>query len=255
MRMRVRRVTRIRLGQLGFVIVLFGALELLVDSGVINALILSRPSETAIRLWRDLGSEELWASFATTVQEVAIALLLSLLIGAAAGFALHRFLTFRRAVEPLMVAFYSAPAILLYPVFLTFFGEGSVTVIIMAVVLGSVPIAINVAVGLGSIAAIWRKVGRSLNATGRQMFFKIMVPAAMPTIATGFRLGLTFALVGVIALEFLTYSGGLGKLVSWRYFVFDTDGVYAAIILVAVIAVLINAALNAMENRVRSRWQ
>jgi hypothetical protein len=44
----------------------------------------------------------------------------------------------------------------------------------------------------------------------------------------------------VIALEFLTYSGGLGRLISWRYFVFDTDGVYAVIVLVAAIAILIN---------------
>jgi len=252
--MRLRRKAKIRLGQLAFVAVFFAALEALVGAGVINELVLSRPSLTAVRLWHDLGSAELWLSFWTTVQEVAVALLLSLVIGAAIGYALYRFLTFRRAVEPLMVAFYSAPAILLYPVFMTFLGQGSETVVTMAVVLGAVPIAINVAVGFAGIEAIWRKVGRSLNATRNQMLWKIMIPAATPTIVTGFRLGLTFALVGVIALEFLTYSGGLGKLVSWRYFVFDTDGVYAAIVLVAAIAILINTALNILEQRVRSRW-
>ena len=135
-----------------------------------------------------------------------------------------------------------------------FFGQGSGTVIIMSVVLATVPVAINVAVGFSGIAPIWRKVGRSLHTTRGQMFFNIMVPAAMPTIVTGFRFGLTFALVGVVALEFLTYSGGLGRLVSWRYFVFDTDGVYAAILLVAAIAIVINALLSALERRVRRRW-
>jgi NitT/TauT family transport system permease protein len=97
-------------------------------------------------------------------------------------------------------------------------------------------------------------VGRSLNATSPQMLFRIMIPAATPIIATGFRLGLTFGLIGVIALEFLTYSGGLGRLISWRYFIFDTEGVYSAIALVAAISILINSLLNTMERRIRGRW-
>ena len=252
--MRLKRAHTVRAAQLGIVLTVAVALELLVDHGVINDLILSRPSQMIVRLWQDFGGEELWVSFAVTARDVVIAVTLSLSIGTAMGYALHRFFMLRRALEPLLVAFYSAPAVLLYPIFMIFFGQGNETVVVMAVVLATVPVAINVAVGFNSIAPIWRKVGRSLHTTRAQMFFSIMVPAAMPTIVTGFRLGLTFALVGVVALEFLTYSGGLGKLVSWRYFVFDTDGVYAAILLVAAIAIVINALLSALERRVRRRW-
>jgi ABC-type nitrate/sulfonate/bicarbonate transport system permease component len=101
---------------------------------------------------------------------------------------------------------------------------------------------------------LWTKVALSLNADKSDLIKKVLVPAAVPTIVTGFRLGLTFSLTTVVALEFLTYSGGLGRLVSWRYFVFDTQGVYAAIVLVMVIAILLNAALTALEAQVRSRW-
>jgi NitT/TauT family transport system permease protein len=110
------------------------------------------------------------------------------------------------------------------------------------------------AVGFAGIEPIWRKVGRSLNATPTQMLTRILIPAATPIIVTGFRLGLTFALIGVVSLEFLTYSGGLGRLISWRYYIFDTDGVYAAILLVAMIAITINALLTGLEQRVRGRW-
>jgi NitT/TauT family transport system permease protein len=252
--MRLKRQAKIRLGQAAIILGLVVALELLVGTGMISRLVLSKPSVIAERLITDLVTAEFWEALATSVIEVVLALFFSLLIGTGVGYVLYRFRMFRQAVEPMLVAFYSAPAVLLYPVFLTLFGQGTMTVVTMAVVLGSVPIAINIAVGLGSIAPIWRKVGRSLNATSRQMLFQIMVPAATPIIVTGFRLGLTFALVGVIALEFLTYSGGLGKLVSWRYFVFDTEGVFAAIVLVMTIAVIINALLNLLEGRVRSRW-
>jgi NitT/TauT family transport system permease protein len=140
------------------------------------------------------------------VQEVATALGLTLLIGSILGYAFYRFGAFRAATEPVLVAFYSAPAILLYPIFLTFLGQGSATVITMAVILGAVPIAINMAVGLSGIAPIWRKVGRSLHAGTVQMLTRILIPAATPVIVTGFRVGLTFALIGVISLEFLTYA-------------------------------------------------
>lgn len=252
--MRLKRKARIRLGQAAIVAAIVMAFEVLVGTGAISRLVMSRPSVIAARLWTDIVTAEFWEAFATSVMEVLLALFFSLLIGIGVGYVLYRYKLFREAVEPMLVAFYSAPAVLLYPVFLTFFGQGTMTVVTMAVVLGSVPIAINIAVGLAGIAPIWRKVGRSLNASNRQMLFSILVPAATPIIVTGFRLGLTFALVGVIALEFLTYSGGLGKLVSWRYFVFDTEGVFAAITLVMTIAIIINTLLNLLESRVRSRW-
>jgi NitT/TauT family transport system permease protein len=252
--MRVNRKIAIRLGHLLFAAILIVALEALVRQGVVSQLVVSRPSQIGTRLWEDMATSELWVSLATTVREVTIALVLSLSIGTVLGYTLYRFRIFRRAVEPMLVAFYSAPAVLLYPIFMFFLGPGGATVITMSVILGAVPIAINVAVGFASIEPIWRKVGRSLNATQSQMLFRIMVPAATPIIVTGFRLGLTFALIGVVALEFLTYSGGLGRLISWRYFVFDTDGVYSAIVLVSALAILINAALTTFELRVRSRW-
>src|SRR5688572_23517414 len=229
--MRVRRRARIFAIQLAVVTLLVVLAELLVESGVISKLVLAKPSAIAVRVFSDLGTAEFWGTFATTLLEVAAALAIAAGLGVPLGLTLYRYRLFRRALEPILIAFYSAPSILLYPIFLTFFGEGSTTVICMAVVLGIVPIAINFSVGLSGVEPIWRKLGRSLNATASQMMIRIMLPAATPIIFAGFRLGFTFALVGVIGVEFLTYSGGLGRLVSWRYFAFDSEGVFAAITL------------------------
>lgn len=253
--MTLNRKTRIRIGHLVFVMAFFAVLEGLVASDVVSALILSRPTEIFVQLWLDLQRVEFWQSIRVTAFEVAAAVTLALVIGSLIGLAFSRLPLFRRAIEPGLVAFYSAPALLLYPLFVTLLGPGSATVIAMAVILGSVPIAINVAVGFAGIEPIWRKVGRSLNASQTQMLFRILVPAAIPTIVTGFRLGLTFSLIAVISLEFLLYSGGLGRLVSWRYFVFDTAGVYSAILLVILISMSINGLLSLLERTIRSRWQ
>ncbi len=252
--MRIGPKAKIRLGYGVLVAVLAAALELIVRSGRISRLVLSPPSEIATRLGGDLQSGEFWLALATTLREVLIALAVSFLLGGVLGALFFRFRIFRRALEPLLVAFYSSPALLCYPVLMTVLGQASATVIAMAVLLGTVPIAINVAVGFSSIDRIWIKVGRSMNASRGQMLVKVLIPAATPIIATGLRMGLTFALIGVVSLEFLTYSGGLGRLISWRYFIFDTEGVYSAIVLVAAIAILINASLNKAEASVRARW-
>jgi NitT/TauT family transport system permease protein len=252
--MQLSRAAMIRIVHVAFAVVLIAALESLVASGQLSELILSRPSRVAVRLWHDLFGAELWQSLGVTLREVVAAFALSMVVGSGLGLAFYRYRAVRRALEPPLVAFYSAPAILLYPVFITLLGAGSATVIVMAVIIGATPIAINVAVGLAGIEPIWRKVGRSLLATPWQMLLRILLPAAIPTIVTGFRLGLTFALIAVISLEFLLYSGGLGKLVSWRYYTFDTDGVYSAIVLVAAVAVIMNGRLNGLEAWARRRW-
>jgi ABC-type nitrate/sulfonate/bicarbonate transport system permease component len=253
------RALRSRPGSLGlshllFLALLGGVLETMVRGGAISQLVVSAPSQVAQRLWSDLAGAELWVSFAETAVEVAASLALSLLVGCGLGWVFHRFGRFRRAAEPLLIAFYSAPAMLLYPVLMTFLGQGAALIIAMAVVLGSVPIAINVAVGFAGIDRLLIKVGRSMRATPAQMMTHILIPAATPVIVTGFRVGLTFALIAVISLEFLTYSGGLGRLISWRYYIFDTAGVYSAIVLVTLIAVAINTLLTLLEQRVRARW-
>jgi ABC-type nitrate/sulfonate/bicarbonate transport system permease component len=245
---------KLRLSHLAFFVVLVGALEAIVKSGAISQLVVSAPSEIADRLWSDLAGAELWISFAETAGEVAVSLLLSMLVGCSLGGLFYRFGLFRQAMEPLLIAFYSAPAMLLYPVLMAVLGQGSALIISMAVILGSVPIAVNVSVGFSSIDRILIKVGRSLRASPSQMLNLILIPAATPVIVTGFRVGLTFALIAVISLEFLTYSGGLGRLISWRYYTFDTTGVYSAIVLVTAIAITINSLLNALERRVRRRW-
>ena len=207
-----------------------------------------------LKAWEDLSGAELWASLQTTSLEFFLAFLISFSVGVLFGVLFFHFRVLGSALEPLLLAFYAAPTVLLYPVFLTLFGLGSATVISVAVVIGSIPIMVNISVGLSGVEPIFVKLGRSLKASRWQMFWKILVPAATPTIFTGLRLGFTYTLVSVIAVEFIIFSGGLGKMVSWRYFIFDTEGIFSAIVFIILIAVLINHLLLRMEGHLRRRW-
>src|SRR5262245_30955136 len=117
--MHLSRAVMIRIVHVAFAIVLISALESLVASGQLSELILSRPSRVAVRLWHDLFGAELWQSLAVTLREVVAAFALSMVAGSGLGVAFYRYGAFRRALEAPLVAFYSAPAILLYPVFVT----------------------------------------------------------------------------------------------------------------------------------------
>jgi NitT/TauT family transport system permease protein len=252
--MAVKHQTRIRLGQMGFLLVFLGTLEGIVRGGFVSALILTSPSAIALKVWEDLRGAEVWAGLQTTAIEFSLAFLISLFLGVVLGALFFRFRILGSAIEPLLLALYAAPTILLYPVFLAVFGLGSAAVVSMAIVFGSIPIMVNVSVGLTQVERIFLKLGRSLQASPGQMFWKIMFPAATPTIFTGLRLGFTYTLVGVIAIEFITFSGGLGKMVSWRYFLFDTEGVFSGIVFIILIAVLMNHLLLRTEDRIRARW-
>lgn len=245
---------KVRLGQVGFLLCVSAALEAIVRAGYISVLVLSPPSAIIRKIFDDLEGRELWSSLQTTSLEFILAFLISLVLGVLFGVLFFRYRLFGNAMEPLLLAFYAAPTILLYPVFLTLFGLGSATVVSMAVVLGCIPIMININMGLTAVEPILIKVGRSLKATRWQMFWKVMLPAATPAIFGGLRLGLTYTLVGVVAVEFITFSGGLGKMVSWRYFIFDTDGLFSGIAVISLIAALMNNLLRRAEERIRKRW-
>jgi NitT/TauT family transport system permease protein len=251
---RIRRRYRILGLQLLFLAAVAAAMELSVDSGLVSRLVLARPSQIAIRILSDVRSRDLWLALAATCFEVATALVVTWCLALPLGYLLYRSRPLQHAAEPILVAFYSAPSVLLYPIFLTMFGQGSATVILTAIIPGTVPVVINIAVGLANVEPTLHKLARSLQADKAQLMRLFLIPAATPVIFAGLRLGFTLVLVSVVAVEFIIFSGGLGKFVSWRYTIFDTVGVFAAIALVSLIAIILNALLNSLEGRVRNRW-
>ena len=244
----------IRLSRVGVVVLALLATEAVVRGGLVSRLILSAPSTVAVKAWEDIRSGELLAHLTVTAVEFSLAFLAALLLGASFGILFFRFRLIGGAVEPLLLAFFAAPSILLYPVFMTLFGLGSAVVVSMAIVTGTIPIMVNVSAGLSGVERIFVKLGLSLKATPWQLFWKIMLPAATPAIFSGIRMGFTYTFISVIAVEFLLFSGGLGRLVSWRYFIFDTEGLYAGIAMVIVVAAVVNSVVRLAEERVRVRW-
>ena len=120
----------------------------------------------------------------------------------------------RLATETWVAAVASAPLVLMYPLFLVIFGRSAWTIIMIAFVSALPPVILKTLEGLTGTRAVLINVGRSFNLTPSQLYWKILFPAALPTIFVGVRLGMIFALINIVGVEFLINFGGLGQLVN-----------------------------------------
>ena len=157
--------------------------------------------------------------------------------GVAIGYALHVWKAAGAAYTAWVAAAASAPLVLLYPLFLVIVGRNMWTTLVMGAIGCIPPIALKTKEGLDGVKPVLLNVGRTFNLTPRQQFSMIMFPAALPSIFTGIRIGLLFAILNVIGIEFLISVGGLGQLIATLGDRFDYPQMYAGIFFVILVSV------------------
>src|SRR5580698_4046625 len=219
------------------VLVLVGV-EILVRLGAINRFIVPLPSEIVLSFARVITEEDIPRRLVQTAWECLAASLLLTVFGVAIGALLHRVKLFRLACETWVAAFASAPLVLAYPLFLVLFGRSSLTIIMLAFISGLSPVILKTIEGLSGTRRVLVNVGLSFKLTPAQQFWKIYFPSALPTIFVGIRLGLIFALINVVGVEFLINFGGLGQLINDLAERYDLPGVYASICFVILVSVV-----------------
>jgi ABC-type nitrate/sulfonate/bicarbonate transport system permease component len=231
-----KRFIPIALG-LGSFIAFLVIVEGLIRVGVINRYIVPMPSQIAMAFERIIVEEDIIGRFQLTFSEALRAGAMITVVGILAGIALYRFELWRRATETWIAAMASAPTVLMYPLFLVIFGRSAWTIIMMGFVAGLPPVILKTIEGLAGTRRVLIDVGRSFNLTPTQQFVKILLPAALPTIFVGVRLGLIFMLINVVGIEFLINFGGLGQLINDLAERYDLPGTYATICFVILVSV------------------
>jgi NitT/TauT family transport system permease protein len=233
----------------GSLIVFFVFVEFAVRVGIINQFAVAPPSEIVAAFPRLFAEEHVGARFLETAFEAAVASVLVAVFGIGAGVLLYRIQVLRLATETWVAAFAAAPTVLIYPLFLVIFGRNATTIIMMGFVAGIAPVTLKTLEGLATTRRVLVNVGRSFKLTQWQMFWKILFPAALPTIFVGVRLGLVFALINIVGVEFLINFGGLGALINELSERFDLAGTYAAICFVILVSIMVFVTTERAE-----RW-
>jgi NitT/TauT family transport system permease protein len=225
--------------------------ELLVQIGVINRFIVPPPSEVMGSFPRIVSEERVFSRFLFTATECLIAGIMLTVFGLAGGVLMHRFKLLQQACETWVAALAAAPLVLMYPLFLVIFGRTIWTMIIMGFVAGLPPVILKTIEGMSTTRKVLVNVGRSFNLSATQQFWKILLPAALPTIFVGVRLGLIFALINIVGTEFLINFGGLGHLIADLAERYDLAGTYAAICFVILVSVVFFIVLENVERWLR----
>jgi len=213
------------------------AVEILIRIGVVNRFIVPMPSQIAAAFERVILEEDIPHRFLVTAREALWATVLLAVFGIGIGVLLYRVKLLRDATETWVAAMASAPTVLMYPLFLVIFGRSERTIIMMGFVAGLPAVILKTIEGLAGTRRVLIDVGRSFKLTEFQLFYKILFPAALPTIFVGLRLGMIFALINIVGVEFLINFGGLGQLINDLAERYDLPGTYAAICFVILVSV------------------
>ena len=189
----------------GFVslIAFFVLMQVLIEAGAINRFIVPPPSEILASFYQLFTQEHVVSRFLLTAGECLVTGVMITVFGIAGGVLMHRVKLLQQACETWIAAMAAAPVVLAYPLFMVIFGRNAWTIIMIGFVAALPPVILKTIEGMAGTRKVLINVGRSFNLTPSQQFWKIMFPAAMPTIFVGVRLGLIFALINVVGVEFL----------------------------------------------------
>jgi NitT/TauT family transport system permease protein len=236
---------------IGSFVALILALEVLIRVGLINRFIVPMPSEIVGAFPRIIVEEHVLQRFLLTTGEAFAASILVTIVGIAGGVLLYQVRLLRAATETWVAALAAAPLVLIYPLYLVIFGRNATTIVMMGFTAGFAPVILKTLEGLAGTRRVLINVGRSFNLTASQQFWKILFPAALPTIFVGMRLGLIFALINIVGVEFLINFGGLGQLINELAERYDLAGTYAAICFVILVSICVFVLTERLERWLR----
>lgn len=183
-------------------------------SAIVGARALPSPLMVAAALPGLFDSASFWASAGSTLLAVAIAFLVSVVAGVAFGVAIGASRVASEVVEPLLMAAYAVPKVVLFPIVLLACGIGLLDKVVFGVMHGFIPIAIFSVNAVHDMRPIYHKVARSLDLTRWQAATTMLLPAALPRIYSGVRIGFSLTLLGTLVSEMFAAKAGLGHVIS-----------------------------------------
>jgi NitT/TauT family transport system permease protein len=229
-------------------------LEILCRTNVIPRLIMIPPSEMLASAWKILASGEIKGDLYFSLVNIAIAIGLSVVGGFLTGLAIYSVPLLRATLEPFLASYSAVPPIVFYPMLIVIFGLNRIPQILIAVMFGLVPMAMNTINGLYRIPPVFLKVGRTHRVSALASVFRIQLPAAAPYLFVGVTLAVSYSVIGVISTEFILSASGIGHQISFAYDNYDNRTMYGLVALLLVIATLLNSTLRYYSQRMLQRW-
>lgn len=197
------RRTAILVVRLAVLLGLVLALEVACRVGWVDSMAIIPPSDMLAAMVEQVSSGDITPNIVQTFSTIGAAFVVAVTLGTALGALLHAAPRARRAIDPLLASYYSVPTFVFYPLLVAMLGLSMAPLVVLGVLSACPAVIISTLSGLDSVRPVMRKVAR-IQQLGRQGTLRLVVlPAALPGLFSGFKLALAYALIGVIAGEFI----------------------------------------------------
>lgn len=214
----------------------------------LESFLVPSPAEIGEAMWenRSLIAEDAWV----TLQEIVLGFGIGLVVGLGIGFLLRPFETLRLTFYPLIVASQAIPILVFAPILVLWFGFGIGPKLIVVALVCFFPIAVATADGLRSVDPEATKMMRTLDASRRQLLWRLEAPTALPFAFSGAKIAATFAPIAAVFGEWVGAESGLGVLIREDSARLATDRLFAATFILTAIALALYGLLALAERRV-----
>jgi NitT/TauT family transport system permease protein/taurine transport system permease protein len=228
-------------------VLLLGAWEAVVRLGLVSQIILPAPSDVVLAAMTDgyIFLKAFWVTLFEIGASIAIAWTLGLVTGLVAG----NVPVVALGVGSVLSSLFAIPLVIIYPLFMAWFGIGPASKITFGVLTGFFPIALNTLNGIRAIDARYLVMARAMGASRFQLYTRVLFPFAIPAIVSGLRIGTGLVVIGVVVAEMLASLDGIGFLITYHRTLFDTGDVYLGFMFALALAIGVNRGLSALERR------
>jgi NitT/TauT family transport system permease protein len=240
-------------------ILLTAALFLLIWQGAVAALhlpafILPSPLQVAERFGRALSDGSLLRHTSSTLIEVLLGLLAGILFAALLGYFLSRFSLLEDVLQPFLVASQAVPTVAIAPLLVIWFGPGIFSKVLICALIVFFPVLVNIIVGLRAVPENLRDLMRSMEANRWQTLALLELPAALPVLLGGLRIGATLSVIGAVVGELVGADRGLGFLINVGRGQYDTALVFVGVFTLVILALSLYGLVLWLEKHLL-RWQ
>ena len=234
-------------------LVLLGIWEASADR-LVDRFMISAPSDVIVRLWGWIASGTIWVHVWATVHATVSGFAIGAVAGVVGGVWLGLSPFLSRLLDPYVWAFNALPKAALAPLFILWFGLGINSKIALAASLVVFLVFVNTFAGVRDVDRDLIDSLRLMRASRLQILAKVVLPSATSWIFVGLKTAVPYALIGTIIGEMIAANRGLGYLVQRSGSEFDTAGVFAALAVIAVLAVIFNELVARLQSRME-RWK
>jgi NitT/TauT family transport system permease protein len=250
---RFRPSERLVFGALGFVIVI-AAWEAASQLKLVKQAVLSSPTRIVEAAVRDISNGTIFPHIAISGTEYFLGLGLALAIGIPLGLAIGLFRRLNYLLDPWLSAIYATPTVALVPLIILIFGIQLESKIVVVWLEAIFVVVVSAMAGVHAADRMYHDIAESFRASAWTRFRTVVLPASVPFILTGVRLGTSRAVVGVVVAEFLASNAGIGFYIKLNGDLLQTARVYFGIILLGILGITIGELVRRLERRFE-RWR